>query len=128
MQGTTGNAGHAAERLVEVERGHDELRSLLETLKNQVLAILNQILFNFIRFTRVCYLVIATCAQKTRRPALLELKFREGLLFFLYERDIMQGSTWNAGHAAERLMEIERANDELRSQLETLKNQVLRAK
>jgi hypothetical protein len=43
-------------------------------------------------------------------------------------RVIMQGTTGNPGHTAQRLMEIERERDELRSRVETLKNQVHRAK
>ena len=36
MQGTAGNTEHTAERLMEIERERDELRSQLEILKNQV--------------------------------------------------------------------------------------------
>ncbi len=43
-------------------------------------------------------------------------------------RVVMQGQTENTEHTAERLMDIERERDELRSRLETLKDQVHRAK
>ena len=44
------------------------------------------------------------------------------------KRDIMQEATANVGNSAESLMDIERERDELRSRLETLKDQVHRAK
>jgi hypothetical protein len=36
MQGTAGNAEHTAERMSEIERERDELRSQLKILKDQV--------------------------------------------------------------------------------------------
>jgi hypothetical protein len=101
MQGTTGNAVHTAERLMAIEREHDELRSQLEILKNQV--------HHF---------------KKCRQRLLVRLELKASLCSLIFLSDELQAPAVVPEQFVASLLEIEKERDELRSQLKTTENQV----
>jgi len=93
VPGTFGNAGYAAERLMEIERERDELRSRLEILKNQAPAVVPE---HFVAY-------------------LLEIeRDRNELRSQLKKMENQATAAVPTGH----LVDIERARDELQRQLQ----------